>query len=467
MGGAAALAAVPSVIRAAEGPAGCAVDFGARLGRPVKALNGVNLGPLVTDAEARQEAEDFKRLNVSLVRLHDAPHQNTGANIVDVQLIFPVWAPKADPRDPSFYFFRTTDDYIRTIFENSHAEVAYRLGTSIECGPAEFHYFAKEPKDHARYAEICAGIVRHYTQGWAGGFKWPVNYWEIWNEPDGVPPNWDQKDFHSYVSFYVDVAKRLRQEFPAIKIGGPALSWFSRKNHHAEAEMLVKACREQGAPLDFFSWHWYAQRPGQLTEDCAAVRQLLDSNGFRSAETWMDEWHYLPCGGFEPLFRPGGRKRWVDAPDGLNGIDSAAFTAACLTAWQDIPLDRSCYYASALRNYGFRDYYGELRPNYYALRMFGDFMLGRPERVRTQGADSVFLLGGVGADGRKCLLATCFKPARPFGLSIRLSGVSPSGRAEVERLDGARPPEARAVAYDGGVLTLPDVAGSSVFLVRF
>ena len=40
------------------------------------------------------------------------------------------------------------------------------------------------PRDPARWAAVCAGIVRHYNEGWAGGFRHDIRYWEIWNEPD-------------------------------------------------------------------------------------------------------------------------------------------------------------------------------------------------------------------------------------------------------------------------------------------
>jgi len=40
------------------------------------------------------------------------------------------------------------------------------------------------PKDFNKWARICVNIIRHYNDGWAGGYHWGIKYWEVWNEPD-------------------------------------------------------------------------------------------------------------------------------------------------------------------------------------------------------------------------------------------------------------------------------------------
>ena len=66
-------------------------------------------------------------------------------------------------------------------------EPFFRLGATIE----NFHflraYHIYPPKDFHKWARICAGIVRHYNEGWAGGYHFGIRYWEIWNEPDNTP----------------------------------------------------------------------------------------------------------------------------------------------------------------------------------------------------------------------------------------------------------------------------------------
>ena len=73
--------------------------------------------------------------------------------------------------------------------QNAGSKVFYRLGTSIEHS-GEKHFNAIPPKDYEKYAEVLAGIVRHYTRGWANGHHYKIRYWEIWNEPNNGPM-WD------------------------------------------------------------------------------------------------------------------------------------------------------------------------------------------------------------------------------------------------------------------------------------
>ena len=431
----------------------CSVDFGAKAGAKVKPLNGTNLGPIMTGRGIENSGAAFKRLNFKSVRLHDAPLDNAGVKMVDVQHIFPVYNPKADPRDEANYFFEATDDYITAIRENSSAEIIYRLGTSIEHSEPR-KYFAKEPVDHARYAEICAAIVRRYQSS--------VTFWEIWNEPNLIPQMWEKTDFNTYISFYIDIAKRLRQEFPAIKIGGPALTNADKQ----KCKAFIEACRAKGAPLDFFSWHGYCKDPMEGAGDSIFLRKALDDNGFKNAILDFNEWHYFPCT-WDDLTNAEGRRRWTDTPDGINGIDSAAFITLCLTKWQDLPLDRSNFYATNLRTWGLYDLFGATRPTYWSLAVFGDFMRSLPERVKTEGSKAVALLGGIGEDGKQELLVTSFKPAKAAPIAVKLAGVPASGTATVTQLDSRNKLEKTKRRYADSQLVLPAVETSAVFLVQF
>ena len=75
---------------------------------------------------------------------------------------------------------------------------------------------------------VCEHIIRHYNEGWANGFKLGIEYWEIWNEPDGKKPNGDQPNWsgtpEEFYEMYSVTAAHLKKRFPKLKIGGPALS---------------------------------------------------------------------------------------------------------------------------------------------------------------------------------------------------------------------------------------------------
>ena len=83
-----------------------------------------------------------------------------------------------------------TDEALR-LARDMGLKIFYRLGSSIEHTEDGHHWnIVVKPDDVAQYVEACAGIVRHYTQGWADGFRWDIPYWEIWTEWGTDPLLW-------------------------------------------------------------------------------------------------------------------------------------------------------------------------------------------------------------------------------------------------------------------------------------
>lgn len=166
------------------------VDFGKILGR-IKPLHGFNNAARKTDYG--EIVSDFLKLSPPFVRLHDTGGTYGGSHYVDIPNIFPDFTADAD--DPANYDFTLTDCYIRPLVEVG-VSIMYRLGVTIEHEPKKYNIFA--PSDPYKWANICEHIVRHYNDGWAEGHHWNIEYWEIWNEPDGIapkvepfgPPNW-------------------------------------------------------------------------------------------------------------------------------------------------------------------------------------------------------------------------------------------------------------------------------------
>ncbi len=441
-------------------PAQYSVDFTQRVGE-VRPINGINLWANMSIETLEDRNAEAAACHFSTVRLHDAPWDNNGIRLVDVHQIF--GNLDADPSDPKNYYFGPTDDYIANIRKGGAVPI-YRLGTSIEHTATK--YFAKEPKDPAHYAEICAGIVRHYNAKFADGYEWDLPYWEIWNEPNLSPQMWDG-DYASYCRFYIVVAKRLRAEFPNIKIGGPALT-------HAGLDMikqLADLCKQEGAPLDFVSWHCYARTPSELLDPPAQVRATLDAAGFPNAELHLNEWHYFPTDWNVIHGTDGGdqaKRELATSPTGLHGAESAAFVAYVLTRWLDTPLTMSNYYAFGLERWGLLDIYGKLRPVYYAHRAFGELRHEAPIRVKTEDPGAwVSLLGSVDADGNnKRLLVAAYKQDAPQKIEIKLVGVPAEGEVRVDRVDYDHDIISETLHYADGKLVL-DAQLSSTFLVRF
>ncbi len=437
------------------------VDFNEQIG-VIKPLNGINLWTNFSCGRLGDSQKEAEACNFSTVRLHDVPLVNDGIRLVDVQHIFGNF--HADPTDPKNYYFEPTDDYVANI-RKSGADVVYRLGTSIE--HTQKNYYAKRPKDPEKYAEICAAIVRHYNAGWADGFEWNLPYWEIWNEPNLVPNMWDSTDWKTYCDFYVVVAKRLRAEFPNIKIGGPALTHVDV----SKVEAFLDACKEADAPLDFFSWHCYAKSPSDVLDPPFVVRDLLDKRGFVKTELHLNEWHYFPAQWSEMHGTEGGaarKKYWIESEEGLSGVVSAAFNDYVLTRWQDGPLDMSNYYAMTMLSWGLFDVVGKPRKTYYSMVLFGELTKLTPKRVKTtDGGDFLSLIAGVDESGAtKRLLVSSFKRAEDETITISLSGVPASGTVEVARIDLENAFVESKVEYSDGALKL-NVEKSGVYMIRF
>ncbi len=256
--------------------------------RPIKPLNGVNGGP-VTHNFRRDARSLFKEANIPLCRLHDIEGTLGGGKFVDVRNIFPLW--EMDENDPRSYDFTFTDEYLKCIVE-SGAKPFYRLGETIDHGYLKAH--VRPPEDFAKWARICANIVRHYNEGWANGFHYGIEYWEVWNEPEN-PPMWTGTK-EAYFELYRETANLLKKEFPNIKVGGYAsCGVYAAFNENADDfycsfltwidDFLayVKA-PETASPLDFFSWHIYSSDPAEVLAHAEYCRKKLDAAGFTDTE---------------------------------------------------------------------------------------------------------------------------------------------------------------------------------------
>lgn len=431
------------------------VDFDLPVGR-FRALNGINLGPSMHHGKLYNLTEDFREMRIPYTRLHDAPLQNPGWRLVDVQQIFGRF--DADPNDPENYYFEQTDEYIRNIIE-SGSRIVYRLGSSIEWS-RKLH-FARKPQDFRQFAEICAGIIRHYNCGWGNGFHYDIHYWEIWNEPEH-PCMWDGSD-EEYFQMYQTVACRLKQEFPRIAIGGPAATNISSPI----LKEFIHYCAKEKLPLDFFSYHAYPFDCQSVLESVGIVRIILWTAGFRSTEIHLNEWHYMPEGlSSAKLASPDAQKHFWEAPDGMNGIDSAAFMVSFLILSQDSELALSNFYGFDLGPaYGILSVYKKPYPTFYLLKAIGELFREYPIRVMAERiAEHLVFAGGQSEDGKKrTLLVSSFK-GEEREIRIQMKGWQ-APRVQIQTLtpDGFQPCGDAERNADGFILR--KAPGSAVFRI--
>ncbi len=450
--------------RAGDGPVELVVDASRPAGT-IRALHGVNGGP-VSQGGTLDLSPAFREIGPPLIRLHDCHWPNP--DVVDLHVLFP--DHRADPALPGSYDFAATDDYLRSTLAVA-PQVVFRLGESIEHARVKRH--VHPPSDPARWAAACVGVIRHYNEGWAGGYRHNIRYWEIWNEPDNRPAMWTGTD-EDYLTLYSTAAKAIKARFPGVRVGGPSVGNTGRLvGEDLEPAPFVRRflehCRREGSPLDFFSWHCYASDPRAMARRARAVRRLLDQSGFPKAESQLNEWNYLPGDDWSPMLSPEGlvRRRWYEE---IGGAPGAAFTAAGLLLLQDAPLDAANYFSAEAQGMGLFDPYGVPKKSYYAFKAFRS-LLATPLRLPVRGVPpgSMAACAGTnaGRSGVTVLLSKFGGPDARVTLAIR--GLPWEGRTryEVALLDGRHDLEVvRAGSCAGGPSLEQELRGPSVCLVK-
>ena len=375
-------------------------DFSVHTGA-LRPLHGINKGPLAPGG-IFDVIKEQKELGIPFTRLHDCGWPNP--YVVDHHAVFP--NPNADPALPESYDFQLTDEYIDAV-RKTGAEPIYRLGESIE--HTSVKRYVHPPADMENWAAVCLGIIRHYNEGWANGFHHHIRYWEIWNEPENRPLMWSGTD-DDYLRLYRTAATAIKKQFPALKVGGPALgaSGSFIKGEFVPTDFAVgflAMCRKDNVPLNFFSWHCYTADPAELTARSRAIRRLLDSNGFTETENHLNEWNFLPGNTWKPITKSGtptARQRYYEE---MAGAPGAAFVAAALLELQDAPIDVCNFYHGELGAFGIFTEQGVPLKSYHALRAFQG-LVETPRRVETRGvvAGKLAFVGGLSADGREATM---------------------------------------------------------------
>ncbi|HEX5175817.1 MAG TPA: hypothetical protein VFV83_02255 [Chthoniobacteraceae bacterium] len=342
-------------------------------------LHGINKGPLVAGGLIDLRAA-HRALALPWVRLHDCHWPNP--DVVDMHVVFP--SDSANPSRRESYDFRRTDDYLRAIQETG-ARMIYRLGESIE--HTNDRRFTHPPRDPAKWADACLGIIRHYNEGWADGLRFGIRYWEIWNEPENRPAMWSGTD-DDYLRLYKTAALRIKQTCPTLAVGGPGAGSVGKFEDGTLAPSnfmarFVEMCRTENVPLDFFSWHFYGDDPERIVMQAHAIRRWLDASGFTKTESHLNEWNFLPNNDWRPLGHdaaPTARRAHYEK---IAGAEGAAFIVAVLLALQEAPVDVCNLFHGEIGGFGLFDEFGVPTKSYEAIAAFAQ-LLQTPRRLQIQ-----------------------------------------------------------------------------------
>ena len=369
--------------------------------------------------------------NIPYSRLHDTGGAYGRGVFVDIPNLFRDF--DADENDPASYDFAFTD-VLLTELVKAGVKPYFRLGVTIENYPHIRAYRIYPPKDAAKWARICEHVIRHYNEGWANGFTFGIEYWEIWNEPDSKTERgsmmWLGTE-QEYFDLYEVSAKHLKKCFgDAIKIGGFASCGFyavtdpeilEAQKNGTEADLpeakqnliyfkeyferFLAFIKEKNAPIDFFSWHSYLG-----TEDTVAAakycEKVLEKHGYAHLETQMNEWNncVIDCEPYSAAVAEGRR---------LFGTPEAAARAAAMMCAMQIhsKTDILCYYDATVGAFWCHPYAGmfnpityEPWPLYYSFAAFGElYRLGNQAECAYEQKDGVYALAAMG-EGKKAVL---------------------------------------------------------------
>ena len=390
------------------------VDFDRSAGR-IKPMHGVGHAPFL-GIKYFDPMDHLARAGIPFVRLHDIGlTQMVGPHLVDIPNVFPNF--DADENDPVSYDFAFTDRLVSALVERG-LNIVYRLGVSIENYQEIRAYRIHPPKDFAKWARICEHIVRHYNEGWADGFRYGINYWEIWNEPDNAMPGKNQMwtgTPEQFYELYAITASHLKACFgDSIKVGGYATSglygalgypdrfgWHGepiaeRRYQHEKEIMRIEFLhgffayiQKRKSPLEFFSWHSYVDVE-HTAEMAEFLHMVMEQYGYGDVETHLNEWNNAPRYGI---------KRGSSAAE--------ANAAAMLLRMQNSCTDVLCYYQAGVMTIGYDGMFDpvtfEPYPLYDSFLAFNElYRMG--EQCAVEGCESDFYAVAAKGDGKRGLM---------------------------------------------------------------
>lgn len=251
---------------------------------PFRSLNGVGgvPGPVDGYPEFPDMTPLWREAGVTVVRSFDWVSRLDTRN--NPTSLFPDWS--ADVDDPESYNFAATDRWVDAV-HSIGAEVMFTVASSIPQNklPAE---------DVEVYGAVVEHIIRHYSQGWAGGPSTPIRIYEFGDQPDFGPLHFAGRpdEFYAMYKAFCEAAHRVD---PTLTVGGPATA-FPLEADSPYREGFLRFVRENDLPLHFFSFLWFtdgSRDPLDYRYVSQELRGLLDGHGFEKTDLTLSYWNYL------------------------------------------------------------------------------------------------------------------------------------------------------------------------------
>ena len=137
------------------------------------------------------------------------------------------------------------------------------------------------PNDLRLWYELIYRLVRHVN----GERKLGVEYWEIWNEPNGG--SFWQGSMEQFLELYAVTEKAVIRADPSVKFGGAGYYLFPKKWVRA----MMEYAKANNLRMDFLSWHDYWDAGHDIVGEVETAHAWMKELGM-NPELIIDEWNY-------------------------------------------------------------------------------------------------------------------------------------------------------------------------------
>ena len=360
------------------------VDLAIPVGE-IKPLHSMCNGPRSYGADISGE---FKDLGVPFVRF-DCTDTAMSARAVDISRIFKSF--DADPSDEASYDFECTDAYVSAALL-SGARVIFRLGESRDLLESEIKQRTLD--DLETRARVCVNIIRHYNDGWANGYHYGIEYFDIGGLGDA----------EGELEGYRRVAGSIKLYDENIKVGGLSFEGFG-----ASARSFLRYCRKNRVPVDFVVADCFGSSVEEIGDGAESFYAFARELGFDDLELIVGKWSYIDAETLSGLTlkkvlsgRADSIERRREIFASQRSVKGAAFAMALLLRLSHVEgIKTACFYDAQPTVSPFcalTDRFGTPEKPFYAFKAYSELYRARNavlcESEQTEG----FLHTGIYAD---------------------------------------------------------------------
>ena len=405
------------------------VDLSIPVGE-IKPMHGMCNGPVSYGADI---SDAFREIGVPLVRF-DGTDTAVSGYAVDISKIFKSFG--GDPSEPANYAFELTDKYVEAALL-AGAKVIYRLGESRDLLGAVAE---KSYDDIDLLARVCVNIIRHYNDGWARGYHFDINYFELWSGGEDVKHD---------IEIYGRLANAVKMHDESIKVGGMCYGDAARSRE------LLRACKKHRYPIDFLTVESFAGDPMAARSEMESLIAFAKNQGLAGIEVILGKWMMVDNDilGDVPLQKalklndPRAREMRRSLALSARSVKGAAYVAALATSLNEVKgVNAACFFDAqpAISPFcALTDEFGVAEKPYYAFRAFGELYKARNAVLCTVDRQEGFAHSGIYASaalsdaGEGIILLSSFGGCGV--VDLRIDGITEEQySADVYMLDGVK-----------------------------